>query len=128
MIMVAITRKSLPYLALAGYSEAYFGLYLIYKHGVPGVAPDHMKAGLYLRRASKMGHSGSRVLMGLSYRTGKYGFPKNKRKASYWSRLGTKYWDDDIKKRSFVGKDILNFIAKYEFNGKDKVAIEKDAN
>ena len=126
--MVAIIRKSLPYLAVAGYSEAYFGLYLIYKHGVPGVAPDHMKAGRYLRRASKMGHSGSRVLMAFHYRSGKFGFSMNKRKASYWSRLGTKYWDDDIKKRSSVGKDILNFIAKYEFHGKDKIAIDKNAN
>ena len=50
--MVAITRNSLDYLGLAGYPEAYFGLYLIYKYGVPGVAPDHIKARRYLRRTA----------------------------------------------------------------------------
>ena len=75
--MVAITRNSLDYLGLAGYPEAYFGLYLIYKYGVPGVAPDHMKARRYLRRTAHMDHAIAMWLLGLNYQSGRLGFPKN---------------------------------------------------
>ena len=68
--MVAITRNSLDYLGLAGYPEAYFGLYLIYKYGVPGVAPDHMKARRYLRPDRTHGSCDSDVVVGLELPVG----------------------------------------------------------
>ena len=122
--MVAITRNSLDYLGLAGYPEAYFGLYLIYKYGVPGVAPDHMKARCYLRRAAGMGHSGSMWLIAFSYQRGRLGFPKNKRYAMYWYRLLAKHWNNNARKEDPVAKDILNFLDKYDFHGDHKITIK----
>ena len=125
--MAAITHKSLPYLALAGYPQAYFGLYLIYKHGIPGVTANHMKARCYLLRAAETGHPASRWMMAFGYLRGWFGFPKNEKRASFWFRLIEKNWNVNPRKGDPVVKDILKFLDRYEFNGKDKVATEKDA-
>ena len=125
--MVAITRNSLDYLGLAGYPEAYFGLYLIYKYGVPGVAPDHMKARRYLRRTAHMDHAIAMWLLGLNYQSGRLGFPKNKRHAMYWYRLLAKHWNNNARKGDPVAKDILKYLAKYKFHGNDKITIKKIA-
>ncbi len=125
--MVAITRNSLDYLGLAGYPEAYFGLYLIYKYGVPGVAPDHMKARRYLRRAAGMGHSGSMWLIAFSYQRGRFGFPNSKGCSMYWYRLLAKHWNNNARKGDPVAKDILKYLAKYEFHGNDKITLKNIA-
>ncbi len=115
--MVAITRNSLDYLALAGYPEAYFGLYMIYKYGVPGVASDHMKARCYLRRAAQMGSTKAMWLLALNYQSGRLGFSKNNGRALYWYRLLKKNWNVDTRKGDPVAKDILKFLAKCDFHG-----------
>ena len=125
--MVAITRNSLDYLGLAGYPEAYFGLYLIYKYGVPGVDPDHMKARRYLRRTAHMNHTIAMWLMAFNYQRGWFGFSKNKGCSMYWYRLLAKHWNNNARKEDPVAKDILKYLVKYEFHGNDKITIKKIA-